>query len=148
MICLSVAFARICQHLDFKMTRTYTEEIFELTCPYDNQYQGIRSRYLFVCSAGMLRSPTGAAVATKLGYNARSCGSAEYALIPISVNLVHWAHKIFFVEERNYLEALDIFTRDIETQNMIITRATVLEIDDVYEYMHPTLVNTFEDILK
>lgn len=96
----------------------------------------------------MLRSPTGAAVATKLGYNARSCGSVEYALIPISVNLVHWAKKIFFVEEKNYIESLEIFSRDIETQTLIISRATILEIDDVYEYMHPTLVNTFEDILK
>lgn len=130
------------------MTRTYTKEIYELECPFDNPYQGMRSRYLFVCSAGMLRSPTGAAVATKLGYNARSCGSAEYALIPISVNLVHWAQKIFFVEENNYLQSLEIFERDRATYNMIMAKATILEIDDAYEYMHPILVETFEDLLK
>lgn len=129
------------------MTKTYTEDIFELTAPYDNVYQGLRSRYLFVCSAGMLRSPTGAAVATKLGYNARACGSADYALIPISVNLVHWAEKIFFVEENNYLQTLETFDRDMETYNMIMNKATILEIEDVFEYMHPMLVQTFEKIL-
>ena len=119
------------------MTRTYTEAIFELTAPWGNIYQGIRSRYLFVCSAGLLRSPTGAAVATKLGYNARACGSAEYALIPISVNLIHWAEKIFFVQEDNYYQALEIFNRDIPTQNLLMERAVVLEIEDRFNYMDP-----------
>lgn len=127
--------------------KTYTEEIYELTCPFSNEYQGIRSRYLFVCSAGMLRSPTGAAVATKLGYNARSCGSANYALIPLSCNLVHWADKIFFVQEENYLQALDAFFGDMETQNLIRNKAKVLDIEDQFEYMHPELVNIFEKIL-
>lgn len=127
--------------------KTYTEEIFELTCPFSNEYQGIYSRYLFVCSAGMLRSPTGAAVATKLGYNARSCGSADYALIPLSVNLVHWADKIFFVQEENYVVALETFARDIPTQNLIRNKAKVLDIEDQYNYMDLGLVQIFEKIL-
>lgn len=127
--------------------KTYTEEIFELTCPYANQYQGEAKRYLFVCSAGMLRSPTGAAVATKLGFNARSCGSAAYALIPLSCNLVHWAEKIFFVQEENYIDALDMFNRDLETQNLVRNKAKVLDIEDDFEFMHPSLVKIFEKIL-
>jgi predicted protein tyrosine phosphatase len=95
----------------------------------------------------MLRSPTGAAVATKLGYNARSCGSADYALIPLSVNLVHWAEKIFFVQEENYMQALETFARDIPTQNMIRNRAKVLDIEDQYNYMDLGLVQIFEKIL-
>ena len=128
--------------------KTRTEEIFELTCPYDNSYQGTAKRYLFVCSAGMLRSPTGAAVATKLGYNARSCGSADYALIPLSCNLVHWAHTIFFVQEDNYAQALEAFFGDVETQNLIRSKAKVLDIEDDFEYMHPSLVHIFEKILS
>lgn len=127
--------------------KTYTEEIMELTCPFSNEYQGVYSRYLFVCSAGMLRSPTGAAVATKLGYNARSCGSADYALIPLSVNLVHWADKIFFVQEENYVVALETFARDIPTQNLIRNKAKVLDIEDQYNYMDLGLVQIFEKIL-
>lgn len=127
--------------------KTYTEEIYELTCPFTNEYQGQAKRYLFVCSAGILRSPTGAAVATKLGYNARSCGSAAYALIPLSCNLIHWAEKIFFVQEENYLQALNAFFGNIETQNLIHNRAIVLDIEDQFEYMQPGLVEIFEKIL-
>lgn len=127
--------------------KTYTEEIYELTCPFDNGYQGQAKKYLFVCSAGMLRSPTGAAVATKLGYNARSCGSADYALIPLSCNLVHWAEKIFFVQEENYEQALSSFFGDKETENLIRNKAKVLDIEDQFEYMHPGLVQIFEKIL-
>ena len=127
--------------------KAYTEEIFELTCPYANQYQGTSARYLFVCSAGMLRSPTGANVATKLGYNARSCGSADYALIPLSVNLVHWAEKIFFVQEENYVQALETFNRDLETQSMVRSKAKVLDIEDQFNFMDQGLVNIFEKIL-
>lgn len=128
--------------------KTYTEEIFELTCPYDNIYQGIRSRYLFVCSAGMLRSPTGAVVATQLGYNARACGSESYALIPISINLVNWAQKIFFVEESNYLQTLETFKRDWLTARMIKEKAVILEIEDQFNYMAPLLVEKFKTLLN
>jgi len=64
---------------------TKNAEIFNTTAPYNNYNQGSTPRWLFVCSAGLLRSPTGAALAVKKGINARSCGSAlDYALIPIS----------------------------------------------------------------
>lgn len=44
-----------------------TQQIFNLTAPYDNPYQSNRTRILFVCSAGLLRSPTGAAVGSARG---------------------------------------------------------------------------------
>lgn len=50
-----------------KKDETLTDKIFQLTTPYDNPYQGKTPRWLFVCSAGLLRSPTGAAVAIKPG---------------------------------------------------------------------------------
>lgn len=124
---------------------TYTEKIFELTAPYDNIYQGPSERLLFVCSAGILRSPTGAAIGVQMGYNTRSCGSNyNYALIPISVNLVHWAHKIIFVNEENYLQSLDNFFGDVETCNMIKNKSLVMDIPDEYNYMDPKLVSIFE----
>ena len=112
----------------------FTAEIFNLDCPFDNQYQGHYTRLLFVCSAGMLRSPTMAEQAIKMGYNARSCGSADYALIPISVNLVHWAKKIFFVEEVNFLESNDRFFGDKETQEMMLNKSVILEIEDYHDF--------------
>lgn len=124
-----------------------TAQIFELTCPYSNQYQGEMLRFLFVCSAGMLRSPTAANVATSLGYNARSCGSAEYALIPISVNLVHWADKIFFVEENNFHQSLEAFFGDNETQELLKKKAVVWEIEDNYNFNDPWLITRVKELL-
>ena len=59
--------------------KTKTEEIFELSAPYNNPYQGTDKKLLFVCSAGLLRSATAANLFAKKGYNTRGCGSAEYA---------------------------------------------------------------------
>ena len=128
--------------------KTYTEEIYSLSCPFDNQYQGTASRYLFVCSAGMLRSPTAASVADRLGYNSRSCGSAEYALIPISVNLINWAHKIFFMEENNYCQTEEAFHGDEDTLLQLRDKSVVWEIEDYYDRNSPTLRAKVEELLK
>ena len=91
-------------------TGTKNDAIFKTTAPYSNHYQGSDPRWLFVCSAGLLRSPTGAALAIRKGINARSCGSeVDLALIPISANLVMWAQKIVFVNKENYQESLELF---------------------------------------
>jgi predicted protein tyrosine phosphatase len=124
-----------------------TAAIFELECPYDNMYQGNASRYLFVCSAGLLRSPTAAKVAMELGYNARSCGSADYALIPISVNLIHWANKIFFVEEANYLQAEETFFGDRPTLALLRTKSKVWEVEDYFDYNDYTLRGKVKELL-
>lgn len=125
------------------------EQRNDLTCPVDNQYQGNARRMLFVCSAGLLRSPTGAVVATKLGFNARSCGSSiTYSLIPLSVNLVHWAKHIFFMNVGNFNEALLNFFGDRETCELIRSKAIVLEIEDDFEYMESGLIEQFKLILN
>ena len=46
-------------------TGTKNAEIFKTTAPYNNHSQGSAPRWLFVCSAGLLRSPTGAALAVR-----------------------------------------------------------------------------------
>jgi predicted protein tyrosine phosphatase len=130
-----------------------TDEIFKLTAPYSNTYQGRNQRWLFVCSAGLLRSPTAAQIATKYSYNTRSCGTAEYALIPLSVNLLEWAHKIVFMDQDNFNEAIATFSQlDIENnsayyENMIRDKSSVWAIPDKYEYMNPDLVAIIEDKL-
>jgi len=128
--------------------KTKTEEIFELSAPYDNEFQGNRTRMLFVCSAGLLRSPTAAKVAISLGYNARSCGSEEYALIPLSINLIAWANKIYFVNEFNYIMALERFKFDPEGIKWIKEKSTVWDLEDVYNYNSPTLVGVLEKLLS
>lgn len=128
---------------------TNTEKIFELTCAYtNNEYQGVASRYLFVCSAGMLRSATAARVAHSLGYNARAVGSESYALIPLSINLIVWANKIFFVNRENYLSALESFYFDPECTRMIKEKSTIWNIEDSYNYNDSILVDKITKLLS
>jgi predicted protein tyrosine phosphatase len=118
---------------------TYTDNIFNLSCPYDNEYQGTASRYLFVCSAGLLRSPTAANVAVEMGYNARSCGSHSYALIPLSTNLISWAHKIFFLNEENFYEAKETFEAEPITDCLLRDKAVIWDVEDQHNFNSPTL---------
>lgn len=123
---------------------TKNAAIFQTTAPYRNPYQGNSERWLFVCSAGLLRSPTGAALAVKRGINARSCGSdPHYALIPCSANLINWADKIVFVNEENYFELLGDFDEYPNLVQQIKDKAKVLDIPDDFEYMDPKLQEAF-----
>lgn len=124
---------------------TKNAAIFLTNAPYKNPYQGDAPRWLFVCSAGLLRSPTGAALAVKKGLNARSCGSrVEYALIPISANLINWADKIVFVNDTNYHESLELFKDTGDLHYQLTTKSLVLDILDMYNYNEPLLVVEFE----
>jgi predicted protein tyrosine phosphatase len=119
--------------------------IFKTSAPYNNKYQGGSPRWLFVCSAGLLRSPTGAALAVKKGINARSCGSNfNYALIPCSANLINWADKIVFVNRENLWQLEDNFLGHKNLLDQIERKQLVLNIPDNFEYMDPELVADFE----
>lgn len=124
---------------------TMNERIFKLNAPYNNPYQGSQPRWLFVCSAGLLRSPTGAVVAHHYGINARACGATmEYALIPISANLIMWAEKIVFVCPEVHEAALRLFKDYPNLVETIEARKHVLDIPDMFPYMDAELVAWFE----
>ena len=129
---------------DFK-PGTKNAAIFKTTAPYNNPYQGSSDRWLFVCSAGLLRSPTGAALAIKHGINARSCGSNfNYALIPCSANLINWANKIVFVNRENLWQLEDNFLGHKDLLDQIEQKQIVLNIPDNFEYMDKRLQEHFE----
>ena len=137
-----------------KMTRhefsegTKNADIFRTNAPYNNRYQGDAERWLFVCSAGLLRSPTGATMAAKYGINARSCGSNfNYALIPCSANLINWAHKIIFVNKENLWQLEDNFLGHKDLLEQIERKQIVLNIPDNFEYMDPQLQKMFREEL-
>lgn len=119
--------------------KTKTQEIFELSCPFDNIYQGNKTRVLFVCSAGMLRSPTAANVAVELGFNARSCGSHNFALIPLSANLIHWAESIFFLNIDNFREARETFKDSVELMELLEDKSNIWDIEDNVSFDDPML---------
>lgn len=122
---------------------TLTNKIFLLSAPYNNPYQGDRRKVLFVCSAGLLRSPTGASVGSIRGYNTRAAGSnQDYALIPLSVNLIMWADTIVFVNKENYREAMKTF-EDMGYADDIIPKTVILDIPDRYEAFDPKLLKIF-----
>ena len=126
---------------------TKTQEIFRSNlCPYHNKYQGMQTRLLFVCTAGLLRSPTCATVGAQLGFNTRSAGSEDqYALIPVTWNLIQWANFIIFVEQKNYDEVLEKFSGNEIAVETIKEKAMVWNIPDNYEYMEPMLVVRIKD---
>lgn len=128
---------------------TRTEQIFQLSCPYDNHWQGIAPRVLFVCSAGLLRSATAATLGSQMGMNTRNCGSHyEYALIPISANLIYWAKKIVFVNYANYERAKENFANDEELLCQLKYKKVVWDIEDDYCYMDDTLVSLIKPKLS
>ena len=112
-----------------------------------NPHQGSEKRVLCLCSASLLRSQTLATVLyEKYGYNTRSAGVSDYALIPVSIALLKWADEIICVEQ----EVSDLLFWDIEHRvqrnlwsedvaNSIKNKTITLDIPDIYERMNPTL---------
>jgi predicted protein tyrosine phosphatase len=127
--------------------QTKTADLLALTAPYDNPYQGKAPRILFVCSVGLLRSPTAAAYFSERGYNTRACGSmVGCALIPISANLVEWAFQIAFMTHENKQETLALFDGDAVTQERISAKSVVLNICDDYDFRQPELMAELESV--
>lgn len=96
-----------------------------------NQQQGTYRRVLAVCSAGILRSATIASVLNKeYNFNVRNCGvNQEYALIPISQALLHWADHIVFADHEHYHEVENYLREAMPTKTY-----QILELPDCFEY--------------
>lgn len=115
-------------------------QIFRVSAPYDNPSQGSARRVLFVCSVGLLRSPTAAEIgAQHFGWNTRSCGSSDVALIPLSLNLIEWAHHIVFLDNNSYKEALTKFAL-VGYDDDLRKKGCVLGIEDEYNFRDDWLV--------
>lgn len=118
---------------------TKTEQIYQLSAPFSNPFQGSTPRVLFVCSAGLLRSATAATIGSKyFNLNTRNCGTSSYALVPLSINLILWAHKIFFVNEENFEAARFDFEHHLDS-GVLENKSVVWDIVDDYDYMNPKL---------
>jgi predicted protein tyrosine phosphatase len=103
-----------------------------------NAFQGPAKKVLCVCSAGLLRSPTLAAVLNReLGFNTRAVGScAAFALIPLSEALLVWADEVVFVDDASWDELSE------DEKEMVRTFAKsmmVLNIPDDFDYGNETL---------
>lgn len=106
-----------------------------------NPYQGSSPRALFVCTGGILRSPTCAHYTHRvLGWNTRSAGTRDDAIPQVSAHLVVWAQKIFCLEESHAAELLQMFPHHDQT------KIRVLGIPDTFDYMDAKLLKHLEQI--
>lgn len=101
-----------------------------------NIYQGKFKRVWWVCSAGLLRSPTAAFVLSQEPYNfnTRAAGlTKEFALVPVDEVLIHWADEIVCMSNEQAEQLADM----AEEGKRIVS----LNIADSYRYRDPELIN-------
>ncbi len=109
---------------------------------HSNKYQGDYKRVLTVCSANMLRSPTMAHIlsADPYNFNTRSAGTRDYALIPVTEDLLMWCHEVVCADTEH---ALWVRNKMIEWQ---IDKPIIdLQIPDDYEYRNPELIELIKE---
>jgi len=112
-----------------------------------NSYQGNATKVLCVCSGGVLRSPTAAWIISNepFNFNTRSCGDKDYALIPLSEELVTWADEIVVMDEWH---AKSVKEKLIEAGYEPGYREIhVLNVPDDYDYRDPELVRILTEKL-
>ncbi len=101
-----------------------------------NPYQGTALKVLCICSAGCLRSPTAANVLhIEKGFNTRSAGVHDYAIIPVDEVLIHWADLVVFMEDIHhaiYDARFGEFIRCMDPEN--IPAKVILDIPDNYQW--------------
>lgn len=115
---------------------------------HSNSYQGNYKRVLTVCSANMLRSPTIAHVlsAEPYNYNTRSAGTSDFALIPVTNDLLMWADEIICADSE-HTSIVNKMLQKLDIDKPLIN----LRIPDVYEYRNEGLIDLiklrYDDIL-
>ena len=109
---------------------------------HSNSYQGDYKRVLTVCSANMLRSPTIAHVlsAEPYNFNTRSAGTAGFALIPVTEDLLMWADEVVCADTEHAL-----YIRDKMIEYMLDKPIINLKIPDIYEYRNPELIELIKE---
>lgn len=109
---------------------------------HSNRFQGQYKKVLTVCSAGILRSATAAHVLCQdpWNYNTRNVGTAPYALIPVSEDLLLWADEIVCMEHDHYS-----YIKTKMQEWYIDKPVIVLGIEDIYEYRNPELVKLIKE---
>jgi predicted protein tyrosine phosphatase len=90
----------------------------------------------------MLRSPTIAHIlsADPYNFNTRSAGTAEYALIPVTEDLLMWADEVVCADTEHAL-----WVRDKMMEWMLDKPIIDLQIPDIYEYRNPELIQLIKD---
>ena len=109
---------------------------------HSNRFQGDYKKVLTVCSANMLRSPTMAHVlsADPYNFNTRSAGTALYALIPVTEELLMWCDEVVCADTEHAL-----WVRNKMIEWMLDKPIIDLKIPDNYEYRNPELIELIRE---
>lgn len=108
-----------------------------------NPYQGSAKKALFVCTGGILRSPTAAHYAAAVkGWNTRSCGVMSEAIPPVHANLLEWADMIYCLE-RQHMQFIHQTFGD-----RYVDKIRVLDIPDNFAYRDRELLSYIAAALK
>ena len=117
-----------------------------------NAYQGKHKKVLTVCSAGCLRSPTAAHILSSepWNFNTRCTGtSEEYAIVPITEALIVWADVIVCMDAFQQLHINTMQNKIASEYEAFDYKQVInLEIDDIYEYRNPKLVEIMTEKFK
>lgn len=103
--------------------------------------QGTAVKALFICSAGLLRSPTAAHWAAEhLGWNTRIAGLfyGDDLGWPVRQEMLDWADRVFVMTTEHEDVLLRDFTR-------VSGKLVNLSIQDNYAYRSPALIKILED---
>lgn len=96
---------------------------------------------LFICSRNKWRSRTAEALFRNApGHQVRSAGTAASAEVRVNAAILRWA-ELIFVMEREHKRVLNATFRAELTGKTVV----VLEIPDLYPFMHPELVTLLTD---
>jgi predicted protein tyrosine phosphatase len=97
-------------------------------------------RVLFICRLNRHRSATAERIFCKrTDLDVRSAGTEEDALVRVNKRMLDWADVIFAMDPLQ-MEAL----RRMFPANPALERVICLEIDDVYTFLEPRLVQILE----
>ena len=93
-------------------------------------------KILFICSRNKWRSLTAETIFKKNPSCAvKSAGTENSARIKVNSNHIQWADLIFVMEKKHNERLFAKFPTE-----MLGKKVVVLEIEDIYKYMDPTLI--------
>jgi predicted protein tyrosine phosphatase len=117
-----------------------------------NAYQGKHKKVLTVCSAGCLRSPTAAHILSSQpwNFNTRCAGTSdEYAIVPVTEALIVWADVIVCMDAGQQLHINTMQNKIASEYEAFDYKQVInLDIDDIYEYRNPKLVEIMTEKFK
>ena len=97
-------------------------------------------KLLFVCSKNRWRSLTAETIfKNNSNFEVKSAGTENSARIRINANHINWADIVFVMEKKHSERLRNKFPNEMTNKEIVI-----LEIQDIYKYMDPELIEELQ----